>query len=44
LSHPGAGGPKPGTETEEDARKDVDRHLPFHPDYIKLHIDKIRSA
>ena len=38
---PNAGGPKPGAETEEDARKDVDRHLPFHPDFIKLHIDNI---
>jgi imidazolonepropionase-like amidohydrolase len=38
---PNAGGPKPGTETEADARADVDRHLPFHPDFIKLHIDNI---
>jgi imidazolonepropionase-like amidohydrolase len=38
---PNAGGPKPGTETEADARADVDRHLPFHPDFVKLHIDHI---
>ena len=38
---PKAGGPKPGTETPADTRADVDRHLPFHPDFLKLHIDNI---